>query len=142
MYNVMGAAKASLEANVRYNAAELAPKASASTRFRRADQDARRRRHQGFSQHAVVGREGFRTQAQRSPSRKSANAAAFLCSDLASGITQRSCTSTPVNIMGFSSRRKKNPRRRRLVDRLCSTLPRRTKPRHDQPAPHESARTR
>jgi enoyl-[acyl-carrier protein] reductase I len=46
-YNVMGVAKAALEASVRYLAADYGPRASASTRSRPARSDAGRRRHFG-----------------------------------------------------------------------------------------------
>ncbi len=87
MYNVMGPAKASLEANVRFIAAELG---------------ARNIRCNGISAGpiktlAAAGIKGFRgmlsSAEQASPLRRNVtpeevgNAAAFLCSDLASGIT-------------------------------------------------------
>jgi enoyl-[acyl-carrier protein] reductase I len=87
MYNVMGAAKASLEANVRYIAADLGPQGI---------------RVNGISAGpiktlAAAGVKGFRgmlSQAERAAPLKRGvtidevgNAAAFLCSDLASGIT-------------------------------------------------------
>jgi enoyl-[acyl-carrier protein] reductase I len=87
MYNVMGAAKASLEANVRYIAAELGAEGI---------------RCNGISAGpiktlAAAGIKGFRgmlAAAERSAPLKRnvtieevGNAAAFLCSDLASGIT-------------------------------------------------------
>jgi enoyl-[acyl-carrier protein] reductase I len=86
-YNVMGAAKASLEANVRYIAAELGPEGI---------------RCNGISAGpiktlAAAGIKGFRAMlayAERTAPLKRnvtieevGNAAAFLCSDLASGIT-------------------------------------------------------
>lgn len=87
MYNVMGAAKASLEANVRYIAADL------------GEQNIR---VNGISAGpiktlAAAGIKGFRgmlsSAEQASPLRRNVtieevgNAASFLCSDLASGIT-------------------------------------------------------
>ncbi len=87
MYNVMGAAKASLEANVRYIAADLG---------------AENIRVNGISAGpiktlAAAGIKGFRdmlgSAEQASPLRRNVtieevgNAASFLCSDLASGIT-------------------------------------------------------
>ena len=87
MYNVMGPAKASLEANVRYMAAELG---------------AENIRVNGISAGpiktlAAAGIRGFRSMLSRaesmSPLRRNVtadevgNVAAFLCSDLASGIT-------------------------------------------------------
>lgn len=87
MYNVMGAAKASLEANVRYMAAELGEESI---------------RVNGISAGpiktlAAAGIKGFRgmlgSAEQASPLRRNVtieevgNAASFLCSDLASGIT-------------------------------------------------------
>ena len=87
MYNVMGAAKASLEANVRYMAGELGPEGI---------------RVNGISAGpiktlAAAGIPGFRKMLSRvaeiAPLRRNVtledvgNAAAFLCSDLAAGIT-------------------------------------------------------
>jgi enoyl-[acyl-carrier protein] reductase I len=87
MYNVMGPAKASLEANVRYMAADLGPKNI---------------RVNGISAGpiktlAAAGIKGFRgmlAHAEKASALKRnvtidevGNAAAFLCSDLASGIT-------------------------------------------------------
>jgi enoyl-[acyl-carrier protein] reductase I len=86
-YNVMGLAKASLEANVRFLAADAGPKGI---------------RVNGISAGpiktlAAAGISGFRTMlsqvAQVAPLRRNVsledvgNAAAFLCSDLAAGIT-------------------------------------------------------
>jgi enoyl-[acyl-carrier protein] reductase I len=86
-YNVMGLAKASLEANVRFLAADLGPRGV---------------RVNGISAGpiktlAAAGISGFRAMlahvAARSPLRRNVsiedvgNAAAFLCSDLAAGIT-------------------------------------------------------
>ena len=86
-YNVMGPAKASLEANVRFLAADLGPEGT---------------RVNGISAGpiktlAAAGIAGFRQilshVAEKTPLRRTVttddvgNAAAFLCSDLASGIT-------------------------------------------------------
>ncbi|MDE2148897.1 MAG: enoyl-ACP reductase [Gammaproteobacteria bacterium] len=103
MYNVMGPAKASLEANVRYMAAELGPENI---------------RVNGISAGpiktlAAAGIRGFRTMlthAEKGSALKRnvsieevGNAAAFLCSDLASGITGEILyVDAGFNIMGFS----------------------------------------
>jgi enoyl-[acyl-carrier protein] reductase I len=87
-YNTMGLAKASLEASVRYLAEALgAPTAHARQRHqRRPDQDAGGQRHQGLRQ--AAGRV-----ADAAPLRRNVtiddvgNVAAFLMSDLASGVT-------------------------------------------------------
>jgi len=86
-YNVMGVAKASLEANVRYLADSLGPK---GTRVNAISAGPIRTL-------AASGISDFRTMlntvAERTPLRRNVtieevgNAAAFLCSDLASGIT-------------------------------------------------------
>ncbi|VAX07257.1 Enoyl-[acyl-carrier-protein] reductase [NADH] [hydrothermal vent metagenome] len=86
-YNVMGVAKASLEANVRYLADSLGPK---GTRVNAVSAGPIRTL-------AASGISDFRTMlstvADRTPLRRNVtieevgNAAAFLCSDLASGIT-------------------------------------------------------
>ncbi len=86
-YNVMGVAKASLEANVRYMADSLGPK---GTRVNAVSAGPIRTL-------AASGISDFRsmlnTVAERTPLRRNVtidevgNAAAFLCSDLASGIT-------------------------------------------------------
>jgi enoyl-[acyl-carrier protein] reductase I len=86
-YNVMGVAKASLEANVRYLAAALGPE---GTRVNAVSAGPIRTL-------AASGISGFRSMLQqveeRTPLRRNVtieevgNAAAFLCSDLASGIT-------------------------------------------------------
>ncbi len=87
-YNVMGLAKASLEANVRFLAADLGPAECARQRhFRRADQDLSARRH------AAVSAKCSNHVAKVAPIRRNVtledvgNAAAFLCSDLAAGMT-------------------------------------------------------
>ncbi len=86
-YNVMGVAKASLEANVQYMAASLGPK---GTRVNAISAGPIRTL-------AASGIKGFRSMLDRNekvtPLRENisteqvGNAAAFLCSDLASGIT-------------------------------------------------------
>lgn len=103
MYNVMGPAKASLEANVRYMAAELGPEGI---------------RVNGISAGpiktlAAAGIKGFRgmlSHAEKGSALKRnisidevGNAAAFLASDLASGITgQIIYVDAGFSIMGFS----------------------------------------
>lgn len=87
MYNVMGPAKASLEANVRYIAAELGP---AGVRVNAISAGP-------IKTLAAAGIRGFRSMLSRSerlaPLRRNVtieevgNVAAFLCSDLASGVT-------------------------------------------------------
>jgi len=87
MYNVMGAAKASLEANVRYIAAELGAEGIRCNAISAGP----------IKTLAAAGIKGFRgmlAAAERSAPLKRnvtieevGNAAAFLCSDLASGIT-------------------------------------------------------
>jgi enoyl-[acyl-carrier protein] reductase I len=86
-YNVMGVAKASLEANVRYLAASLGPE---GTRVNAVSAGPIRTL-------AAAGISDFRSMLkqveERTPLRRNVtidevgNAAAFLCSDLASGIT-------------------------------------------------------
>ncbi len=87
-YNVMGLAKASLEANVRFLAADLGPAGHPGQRhFRRSHQDPVRRRHSRAcakcSSHVAA----------TAPIKRNVtiddvgNAAAFLCSDLAAGIS-------------------------------------------------------
>lgn len=103
MYNVMGPAKASLEANVRFMAADLGPQGI---------------RVNGISAGpiktlAAAGIKGFRgmlgSAEQVSPLRRNVttdevgNAAAFLCSDLASGITgEITYVDAGYNIMGMA----------------------------------------
>jgi enoyl-[acyl-carrier protein] reductase I len=103
MYNVMGAAKASLEANVRYLAADLGPENI---------------RVNGISAGpiktlAAAGIKGFRgmlsAAEKTSPLRRNVtieevgNAAAFLCSDLASAITGEILyVDAGYNIMGMA----------------------------------------
>ncbi len=86
-YNVMGLAKASLEANVRFLAADLGPKNIRVNAISAGP----------IKTLAAAGVAGFRKMlahvAQRAPLRRNVstedvgNAAAFLCSDMASGIT-------------------------------------------------------
>ncbi len=65
-YNVMGLAKASLEANVRYMAFSLGPEGHPRQRhLRRADQDPGRGRHRQLRKDPVVQREGGAAAAQR-----------------------------------------------------------------------------
>ncbi|MDR3416190.1 MAG: enoyl-ACP reductase [Nevskia sp.] len=87
MYNVMGAAKASLEANVRYMAAELGPEGIRVNAISAGP----------IKTLAAAGIKGFRgmlSHAEKSSALRRnvtieevGNTAAFLCSDLASGIT-------------------------------------------------------
>ncbi len=87
MYNVMGAAKASLEANVRYIAAELGAEGTRCNAISAGP----------IKTLAAAGVKGFRSMLSQAgkvaPLRRNVtieevgNAAAFLCSDLASGIT-------------------------------------------------------
>ena len=87
-YNVMGVAKAALEASVRYLAADLGPAADAGERDqRRADQDAGGQRHRRFPLHPAGGTNSTRRCAATSPSRKSAAPGVYLLSDLSRGVT-------------------------------------------------------
>lgn len=104
MYNVMGPAKASLEANVRFIAADLGPQGI---------------RVNGISAGpiktlAAAGIKGFRSMLgsaeQAAPLRRNVtieevgNVAAFLCSDLASGVTgEITYVDAGYNIMGMSA---------------------------------------
>ena len=101
-YNVMGVAKASLEANVRYLAASLGPK---GTRVNAVSAGPIRTL-------AAAGISDFRDMLkkveERTPLRRNVtieevgNAAAFLCSDLASGITGDILyVDTGYNILGL-----------------------------------------
>lgn len=103
MYNVMGAAKASLEANVRYMAAELGPQNIRVNAISAGP----------IKTLAAAGIRGFRsmlTHAARGSALKRnvtieevGNAATFLCSDLASGITGEVLyVDAGFNIMGFT----------------------------------------
>jgi len=110
MYNVMGPAKASLEANVRYMAAELGAEGI---------------RVNGISAGpiktlAAAGIKGFRGMLSlaeaASPLKRNVttdevgNAAAFLCSDLASGITGEILyVDAGYNIMGMNLQEEKAP---------------------------------
>jgi enoyl-[acyl-carrier protein] reductase I len=102
-YNVMGPAKASLEANMRFIAADLGP---AGTRVNAISAGP-------IKTLAAAGISGFRDMlahaSSASPLRKNVsieevgNAAAFLCSDLASGITGDVLyVDAGYNIMGMS----------------------------------------
>ena len=87
-YNVMGLAKASLEANVRFLAADLGPHGHPRQRgLGRPDQDALRRGHSRTCARCWRTSPPSRRSSATSPSRMSGNTAAFLCSDLAAGIT-------------------------------------------------------
>ncbi|TAM11397.1 MAG: enoyl-ACP reductase [Nevskiaceae bacterium] len=103
MYNVMGPAKASLEANVRYMAAELGPQNIRVNAISAGP----------IKTLAAAGIKGFRgmlshaekTSALRRnvSTEEVGNAAAFLCSDLASGITGETLyVDAGFNIMGFT----------------------------------------
>jgi enoyl-[acyl-carrier protein] reductase I len=103
MYNVMGAAKASLEANVRYMAAELGPQ---NVRVNAISAGP-------IKTLAAAGIKGFRSMLSHAEAGSAlkrnvtieevGNAAAFLCSDLASGITGEILyVDAGFNIMGFS----------------------------------------
>lgn len=103
MYNVMGAAKASLEANVRYMAAELGPR---NVRVNAISAGP-------IKTLAAAGIKGFRSMLAHAEAGSAlkrnvtieevGNAAAFLCSDLASGITGEILyVDAGFNIMGFS----------------------------------------
>jgi enoyl-[acyl-carrier protein] reductase I len=103
MYNVMGAAKASLEANVRYMAAELGPQNIRVNAISAGP----------IKTLAAAGIKGFRSMlsvAEKASALKRnvtieevGNAAAFLCSDLASGITGEILyVDAGFNIMGFT----------------------------------------
>ena len=80
-YNVMGVAKAALEATVRYLAADLGPERDPRERdFRRADQDARGCRHLRLQQHprrSIAGapRCGARSTRPRWPTRPCSSSA-------------------------------------------------------------------
>ncbi|HEU0198046.1 MAG TPA: enoyl-ACP reductase [Nevskiaceae bacterium] len=103
MYNVMGPAKASLEANVRYMAAELGPQNIRVNAISAGP----------IKTLAAAGIKGFRSMlahAEKASALKRnvsteevGNAAAFLCSDLASGITGETLyVDAGFNIMGFA----------------------------------------
>lgn len=103
MYNVMGPAKASLEANVRYMAAELGPENIRVNAISAGP----------IKTLAAAGIRGFRSMlahAEKGSALKRnvtieevGNAAAFLCSDLASGITGEIVyVDAGFNVMGFS----------------------------------------
>ena len=103
MYNVMGAAKASLEANVRYIAAELGAEGIRCNAISAGP----------IKTLAAAGIKGFRgmlSSAEKASALRRnvtieevGNAAAFLCSDLASGITGEILyVDAGFNIMGFS----------------------------------------
>ncbi len=103
MYNVMGAAKASLEANVRYMAAELGAEGIRVNAISAGP----------IKTLAAAGIKGFRgmlSSAEKASALRRnvtieevGNAAAFLCSDLASGITGEILyVDAGFNIMGFT----------------------------------------
>ncbi len=104
MYNVMGPAKASLEANVRYMAAELGQRGMRVNAISAGP----------IKTLAAAGIRGFRdmlgSAAQMSALKRNVttdevgNAAAFLCSDLASGITGEILyVDAGFSIQGFST---------------------------------------
>ena len=84
-YNVMGVAKASLEANVRFLAADVGPRAFASMGFPRGRSRRWRRRVSPVSARLLKSRS--RPIRRNVTPEDVGNAAAFLCSDLAAGIT-------------------------------------------------------
>ena len=87
-YNVMGVAKAALEASVRYLAVDLGAQEHPRQRhLRRPDQDARRLRHRRLPLHPEVERATTRRCAAPSPSRRSATPALYLLSDLSRAVT-------------------------------------------------------
>ncbi len=103
MYNVMGPAKASLEANVRFMAADLGPQGIRVNSISAGP----------IKTLAAAGIKGFRSMLgsaeQAAPLRRNVtidevgNVAAFLCSDLASGITGEIVyVDAGYNIMGMS----------------------------------------
>jgi hypothetical protein len=70
-YNVMGLAKASLEANVRFLAADLGSEQyPREWHFRRPDQNTRRRRHRRVPQDVEPGRRGRAAAPQRDARRR------------------------------------------------------------------------
>ena len=104
MYNVMGPAKASLEANVRFMAADLGPQGIRVNSISAGP----------IKTLAAAGIKGFRSMLgsaeQASPLRRNVtieevgNTAAFLCSDLASGITGEIVyVDAGYHIMGMST---------------------------------------
>ena len=95
-YNVMGVAKAALEASVRYLAADLGEQKHPRQRdLRRADQDAGRLRHRRFPLHPEVERAQLAAEAQRHASRRSAAPALYLLSRPRHRRDRRgACTST------------------------------------------------
>lgn len=104
MYNVMGPAKASLEANVRFMAYDLGPKAIRVNAISAGP----------IKTLAAAGIKGFRSMLSSaenvSPLKRNVtieevgNAAAFLCSDLASGITGEILyVDAGYNIMGMAA---------------------------------------
>ncbi len=79
-YNVMGVAKAALEASVRYLAADLGEqKIRVNADLRRPDQDAGLRRHQRRPLYTEVERAQLAPEAQRHDRRKSATPASTCC---------------------------------------------------------------
>jgi len=86
-YNVMGLAKASLEANVRFLAADLGPQGIRVNAISAGPiKDPLGGRNSGLTQDArPCG--GHRTHPAQRDHRGRGNAAAFLCSDLAAGIS-------------------------------------------------------
>ena len=87
-YNVMGLAKASLEANVRFLAADLGPHGHPRQRHLGGpDQDARRRGHRRAFARCCATWRRLRPLRRNVTLEDVGNAAAFLCSDLAAGIT-------------------------------------------------------
>ncbi len=82
-YNVMGVAKAALEASVRYLAGELGPQEYSRQRdLGGSREDSRRARHQGFFEGAGSGRGACPDAPQCDSRQRSADMAVFLASDL------------------------------------------------------------
>ncbi len=87
-YNVMGVAKAALEASVRYLAADLGPDGHPGQRDqRRAGPDPGGRRHRRVQEDVRRLRGGGPAPARTSPPRTSAGRAVYLASDLSSAVT-------------------------------------------------------
>ena len=87
-YNVMGVAKAALEASVRYLAVDFGAREHPRQRdLGRADPHARRRRHRRRARHVRLPAAAFAARAAASRWRSSAAPALYLLSDLSAGVT-------------------------------------------------------
>ena len=87
-YNVMGVAKAALEASVRYLAVDLGKDEHPRQRdLRRSDQDAGRLRHRRLPLHPEMERVQFAAAPHRRPSRKSATRRSTCCPICRRGVT-------------------------------------------------------